>query len=258
MALTSAQIVTLACQEAKVPGFTSQAGQFLNAILSDLCQQYDFDKARKVITITLLVDVSPGSVNGAGPYVLPADYLRAKLNDIFYAINGVTYFPIPLDQADYDALVQTPGLQSYPTFVASDMSQTPPVMWFWQPPSGAYVVTVRYFCQMPNITGPETSTEVPWFPHQTYLTTKVASELMKISGDSRQSDFEARAEAYLIKYMKMQDDNSDRAQNVKLDRRRFAGYGANLKNTKVIGWAVVISLSVGKILPLIIGSGLAV
>lgn len=234
--LTSAQIISLACQAAKGPGFTVQAGQFLNSALSDLCQQYDFDKARRVTTITLLVDSGGGGTLGAGPYTLPADYLRAKLNDIFYVINGVPYFPIPMDQAQFDALVQMPGMQSYPTICASDMSQTPPVMYFWQPPSGAYVVTIRYFCQMPDIVSPEASAEVPWFPHQTYLTTKVASEVMRITGDDRQASWELNAERILSKYMKMQDDKADHSNNVKMDRQRFHTKGYNLRNTKTIGW----------------------
>jgi hypothetical protein len=45
--LTAAQIVTLACQIAKAPGMTAQAGQLLNMILAELCQDYDFQVARR-------------------------------------------------------------------------------------------------------------------------------------------------------------------------------------------------------------------
>ena len=52
MALTAAQIVTLANQAAKTSGMTSQAGQKLNAILQDLCMTYDLAQARKLTTFT--------------------------------------------------------------------------------------------------------------------------------------------------------------------------------------------------------------
>ena len=50
MALTAAQIVTLACQIAKTQGMTAQAGQKLNAILQELCQTYDLSAARLTTT----------------------------------------------------------------------------------------------------------------------------------------------------------------------------------------------------------------
>jgi hypothetical protein len=51
VALTSAQLVTLSTQIARAPGYTSQAGQLLNAILSDLAQTYDFALARLLSSI---------------------------------------------------------------------------------------------------------------------------------------------------------------------------------------------------------------
>ena len=53
MAYTSAQIVALACQIAKVPGYTSMAGQFLNTILEELWQVYDFAFSRQKTYINL-------------------------------------------------------------------------------------------------------------------------------------------------------------------------------------------------------------
>ena len=50
MALQAQQIVSLALQIAKCTGFTSQAGQLLNAILSELCQTYDLVVARQNFT----------------------------------------------------------------------------------------------------------------------------------------------------------------------------------------------------------------
>ncbi len=40
----------------------------------------------------------------------------------------------------------------------------------------------------------------------------------------------------LLHYLKLKDDNADRAQTVKLDRRVFRHNFSALKNTKTIGW----------------------
>lgn len=232
MALTAAQIVAQACRIAKCPGLTETAGQWLNAILQDLAQDYDFDLARTVYTFSMNSD----GVTGSGPYPLPAAYLRAKFKDVFYTINGVPYFPIAIDQREYDGLVQVPYMQSYPTYFATDMSQSPPVMYFWPPPSGAYVTTVRYFKQMPDITTPETSTDTPWFPNNNYLITRLAGEMMKVTNDDRAPAFLGDAERVLSKYMQMKDDHSDRALTVQLDRKLFRGPGRLLPQTKTLGW----------------------
>jgi hypothetical protein len=65
-------------------------------------------------------------------------------------------------------MVQQAGNQSYPYLFATDMSPLDadaagrrdarvPQAYVWPPPSGAYPVTLRYFCQMPDIDTPETS-----------------------------------------------------------------------------------------------------
>jgi len=232
MALTAAQIVAQALKIAKCPGFTELGGQWLNVILQDLCQDYDFDTARSVYTFNL----NSGGVTGSGPYPMPTDYLRAKYRDVFYTINGVKYFPIMIDQAEYDRLVQVPYMQSYPTHFATDASQSPIDMYFWPPPSGAYAMTVRYFRQMAEITTPETSTDVPWFPNTNYLITRLAGEIMKITADERAAGFLADAENTLRRYLEMKDDKSGKAQNVQLDRRVFRSGFSNLPNTKTLGW----------------------
>ena len=44
------------------------------------------------------------------------------------------------------------------------------------------------------------------------------------------------AEAILDKYLKMKDDDTNRAKTVQLDRRRFGKQFPLLRNTKTIGW----------------------
>lgn len=231
---TAAQIVDLANQIAKTPGFTAQAGSLLNVILADLCQNYDFDVIRKTYPFNFATS------SGSGPYDLPADFLRTRYNEIFYTIQGVKYVMIQVDLAEFDAMVQQSGLQSYPVFYATDMSPTadgdPPVVYFWPPPSGAYPVTLRYQPQMADIATPETSTDVPWFPNQQYLITRLAGEMMRIADDSRQGDYVQQARDELTEYLRMKDDSEGRAKTVKLDRRWFSPNFNNLPNTKTIGW----------------------
>jgi hypothetical protein len=254
MALTSAQIVTLACQIAKAPGYTSQAGELLNMILGDLCQTYEFDVTKRLYSF----DFNPGvtaeigpSIYGSGPYALPLDFLRcANDNAVWWTLLGVTYFLTPIDLDEFDAAVQQAGIQSYPYWFAVDMSPLdsaqqgvagdPPVAYIYPPPSGAFPCFVRYFCQMPDIVTPETSTVVPWFPNQAYLKTRLAGEIMQITDDERApvflGDGPSGAQGILTRYLKLKDNQSNRAQVVKLDKRRFGRRFSTLKNTKTVGW----------------------
>lgn len=266
--LTAAQIVTLAVQMSGVQGYTAQAGQLLNMILSDLCQTYDLDLARGTTIITL-----GGS---SGPYALPGDYLRADYEDVFFTLNGVKYPLVPIDLYEFDLLVQQPGNLSYPSMYATDVSfvaadpatgvltdsqgnvlldsngqpllanettstvASYPVLYCWPPSSGAYPLTVRYRRQMPDIATPETSNVVPWFPNQTYLVTRLAGELMKIADDDRSAAFlgdgESGAQGILERYLQLKDDRSNRASAVKVDRRFFGSAWNKVPNTKQVGW----------------------
>jgi hypothetical protein len=248
MPLTAAQICARAASIARVPGFLSQAGDSLNYILQELCQDYDFDLAKQ--TYNFNFNTSQLNFNGQAYQNLPAGYLRSIRNQCFYYISGVPYPMIPLDQAEGDMLVEQSGVSNFPIFYWTDMSLTGatnsptegvpgplvPVMLFWMPPSGAYAVTLRYFAQLPDIASPSTSTAVPWFPFTDYLVTRVATELMKDADDERLSTYIQRSDQLLTKYLKMKDDKGDRAQVVQLDRRRFGRAYDRLKSTKQIGW----------------------
>ena len=242
--LTAAQIVTLACQIAKCPGFTSQAGQFLNAVLQDLCKNYDLDAALGTFSFTF----NSATGTGSGPYTLPDDYLRVQVKDgkdeFFYTIDGVPYPLIQVTKAEFDWLVQTPGFQSYPYNYATDLSQSPAQLFVWPPASGSYQCTMRYYKQMPDITTPETSATVPWFPNTQILIRGVAGNLMGITGDDRQAEFLGDdPDRYplgmgtLIKaYLKNVEDREGAVHTVGLDRRRFGRQFDRLRNTKSIGW----------------------
>lgn len=244
MSLTSAQIVTLAAQTAKCPNYTSQAGQFLNAILQDLAQTYDFETIVKTFSFAFNTSAVSGPGNqyaaGCGPNPMPADYLRAKNNEAIYYIQGVRYVMINLDQAEFDMLVQTAGMNNYPTNFYVDMGSAPPQMYVWMPASGAYPATIRYYPQMADIVTPETSATVPWFPNQQYLLTRLAGQLMQLTNDDRYKEYLGDgafgAEGILRKYLELKDDPEGRVDTVKLDRRRFGPSFNGLKNTKLVGW----------------------
>ena len=251
MPLTSAQLVNLACLDAHTPKYTAQGGQFLNMILSDLCQQHDLEVAAG----TSYGNFNPGliaqignSLFGSGPYALPSDFLRFK-DDLaaFWTLLGVVYMMVPCDLGEFDMLVQQSGTQSYPYIIATDQSisditqQGLPAnaggaFYVYSPPSGAYPYTLRYFRQMPDIATPETSGVVPWFPNQGYLRRKLAAMLMGESGDDRMNEWDTKADEVLAAYLKLKDNKSNRAQTVKLDRRRFGRSFSTLKNTKTVGW----------------------
>ena len=246
MATTAAQIVALACQDAASPGYTSQAGQLLNVILQELCQTYDLDTAKGYFVFNFnpgLIPTAPypNIQPGGGPYPLPADFLRmVDSKDAVWYLQGVPYPMIPCDLSEYDNLVQQANIQSYPYIFATDVSQSPANLLVWPPASGAYECLIRYRRQMPDIVTPETSSVVPWFPNTQYLRTRLAGEMMKLTDDSRWEAFLGNAphgaQGILNRYLKMKDDNNDRAISVTLDRRHFRGPGSNLRNTKTIGW----------------------
>lgn len=246
MSLQAQQIVNLACQIAKCPGYTSQAGQFLNNALQSLAQDYDFMVIRKTFNFTFNTSsTGNGYVAGCGPNLMPSDFLRAHRNGAFYMVNGVPYTMIGYEQAEFDRFVQQAGNQAYPYAFYVDVSKTPMELYVWVPAAGAYAATVRYNPQMADITTPESSTTVPWFPNSDILITYVAGSLMNITDDARAPSFLGPPEAaptgwqaQLSRYLKMKDDpESAGVKTVKLDRRLFGQTSwAHLRNTKTIGW----------------------
>lgn len=250
MAYTAQQLVALACQQARCPGYTAQAGQMLNSIMSDLCQDYDLELARKTFRFNfnpaLVANVGP-VLTGGGPYALPTDYLRsAGDRPLTYWISGVPYMPVRIEMSEFDQQVQQAGNQAYPSLFTTDLSVqdeadagqvAQPGLYVFQPPSGAFAAQLRYFCQMADIVTPETSVVIPWFPSQRYLRTRLVADLCGLTGDDRKDSFAGEAEAILLKYLDMKDDPEGRAKKVTLDRRNFGrGSFRKLKNTKTIGW----------------------
>jgi len=214
MALSTAQIISIATQIANVPGFTAQALQLLNAVLQELDQDYDFQTIRKSFNFNFSTTASGlGYAPGSGPNPMPADFLRLHRNGSFYQIFQVPYKLIGVTQEEFDTFVQQPGLASYPYLVYVDVASTPMGLFVWPPASGNYPATVRYNPIMPDIT---------FDPNmQAYLSDEPGSGG---SGDM------------LRKYLTMKDDPVTAPKTVSLDRRMFKSPIATLRNTKTIGW----------------------
>ena len=222
MPLTNAQLVARACTIAKTPGYTVQAGQYLNMTLQTLCQTYDFDYIKKQQIITL---------NGNQGYALNSDHLRTK--EVFYSVGGVIFYIFQIPIETFNALVEAPGVSNYPDRFAVDVSQSSTyapqsTLLFYPPPNLSQTVKVNYFPQMPDISAPETDTTVCWFTNQEYLLTKIASMLMLETDDDRQSSFASAAEKQLSNILTMKDDTEGFSQTIKLSRERFRkGNGSN-------------------------------
>lgn len=243
MALQAQQIISLACQIAKCPNYIIQAGQFLNNVLQSLAQNYDFDVIRKTFTFNFNTTATGnGYVAGCGPNLMPADFLRAHKKGAFYYINSVPYTLIGYEQNEFDQFVMQAGNAAYPYAFYVDVSKSPMELYVWVPAAGAYAATVRYNPQMPDITAPETSATVPWFPNTDLLIMATAGALMDITNDDRRqpqgSHSPAAIKGKLDEYLLMKDDpETAGTKRVTLDRRLFGNtQWSRLPNTKNIGW----------------------
>lgn len=244
--LTASQIISLACNIAKCPGYAtptgaSIAGNMLNMILEELCNEYDFEINRGLLSFNF----NSAAGSGGGPYPLPASFLRVMKDGIFYTISNVPYKMIGISLTEYDSFNKDPGLASFPSYFATDMAATPPNIYFWVPPSGSFPVTLRYYFVQPAITNPETSSAIPWFQSSQYLKTRLAGELMEATNDDRAALYlgdgtdqnPGRARMILDKFLKMKDDPENIVKQVSLDRRNFRlrKFG-DLPNTKIVGF----------------------
>lgn len=236
MPRTAAQIVSLATQIAKVPGMTVQAGLLLNEVLTELTQDYDLALALNTTTVSVSAS-GPG--NGVGPYSLPSNYLRMASREVIFLISGVPYVLTQISLSQFDALINTVGISSYPNVYSTNVALTPPGFYLYPPPNLSITLNIRYYGTLPEIVTPETSTTIPWFPNENYLLKRVTGELMQIAGDPRSESFlgdgPGGAIGILRRWLNLQGDKEDTAQVVQLDRRWFGGGGGNFGPSKITG-----------------------
>jgi len=230
MPYSSQVLIQKACAIAKAPGFVTQAGQYLNLILQELYEVYDFDYIRKLYTLSASPVAANGDTTLPTGYPLAADHLRCR--EVFYYVNGEPFYLIQMPLEKYDQLYNGPGVSNYPTAYAVDPSTSPETIYFYEPLQIPLTIFIRYQPIMPDITNPETSSTVPWFTYQKYLIKKIAADLMNgDTDDARGPKFEADAQKMLSLYLEMKDDKENYAQTVKLDRNTFRG-GGNVRPTK--------------------------
>ena len=116
---------------------------------------------------------------------------------------------------------------------AAVMFGTPPNLFVYPGPSGAFPTTLRYQRLMPPLLD---FTRVPWFPDQQYLLTRLTGEMADTSDDTRAGNLKQQAMALLGQYETFSDDKTNRAQRANLDRQRFGRAFSRLPNTKTTGW----------------------
>lgn len=221
--MQSSAICLLISQTAKGGnGMTAIAGQFLTVVLEDL--KYNRNLKMNLVTQTVTI---PAASNG--PFNLEADYLRTY--DFSYPLqtpSGETQFLTPITLEQYDAEFKGTQTADYPYEFATDLSTQAQTasgaagQYYVYPQSNAAIsATHRYFKNQPDITTPETSSTVPWFPFTEYLITAAAAGMMGVTGDDRKEEFHARAERMLAPYLIMQGDEQSTVKDIKLDPRRF-------------------------------------
>jgi hypothetical protein len=230
MALTYAQIVDLATQEAKVPGYTEQAGLHLNMILQDLALNYNLD-VRHNDSYTFLSNATPAE----GPYDLPDDYLRHVANEARYVIDGTPFnmFQVPLHKFKEQFVGE--GIGTYPEFFAIDIGDAGAKLFLWPPPNGNYTIEFPYYQKHEYVADPANSTEVPWFPMSSYLVKELGARLASGNDDNRAEKLSYEAKEMLKDYVTMKDDKEGYAQVVNLDRNNFPGRG-RLRGIKSNPW----------------------
>ena len=238
---TAQQIVARAVSIAKVTtGMAPIAGQYLNTVLEELCMTYDLSIN---VTTTTIVISGGGANNGIGPYNLPANYLRACSRDLTYYVSGIPYKLIQITLAELDALMNTSGIAQYPCNYATDVSPTTsggvPLLYIYPPPVSSINLQVRYYLLQTDITTPESSATIPWFPYQQYLIKRTAGELMADAGDPRAEQYlgdgPAGCVGMLRRYLNLQGDTEDTIKQIQLDPRVFGMGGGSFPPSKISG-----------------------
>ena len=168
------------------------------------------------------------------------------MDTVVYQVNLVPYKMVNISLEEFDNLVEQPGISTYPEQYTTDASGGAintygvPILMVWPPSGIALPVSFRYWSQPADIANPSTSTTIPWFPNSAYLITRVAGEMMRITGDKRADAFlgdsPSGAQGILDRYLKNMTDNEGRGQQVAMDRRRFGKSFQNVAQTKLLGW----------------------
>lgn len=227
MALTAAQIVSNALAISKCPGFTTQGGQALNLVLSDLVLHRNL----KVNCVTASI---VAAANSNGPFNLMADYLRTY--ELFYVINDQPYFLQPSNRIQFDSEPNKSTTSNYPYEWTTDLSPQATggvgLLYIYPQSNTGVTLTHRYMIKRADMATPESSSSIPWFEDQDYLVQATALRMMRITDDSRYDKFEQMCEKMLLTHLLTEGDEQQVVKEVKLDPRRFR-VGGSARPTKV-------------------------
>lgn len=130
--LTAATLIARANQNARTDAFSAQALDYLNIILSDLCETYDLALARG--TFNFNFNPALTSNFGSGPYNMPLDYLRTSGSSGSEGVNksawylwpapgfpsAIPVYMTPIDLAEFDLYPKLPQA-TLPERWATDM-----------------------------------------------------------------------------------------------------------------------------------------
>lgn len=231
--LTAAEICTKARGIAKCAGYSTQSGEDLNLVLSDLVLHRNLKINRYPATVSVTAGTN-------GPFNLPDDYLRTY--DLFYVLNGIPYFLDPMGLDQYDALYKDPSIANYPSRFATDLqpqAATPDtgiaLLYIYPQSNAAIDLTHRYMIRRDDISTPAASSSIPWFPDQDYLVHATATRLMKLTDDARWPTFVEQGEAMLRQHLLTEGDEQQVVKEVRLDPQRFRTF-QRLKPTKTQPW----------------------
>ena len=136
---------------------------------------------------------------------------------------------------------------------ATLMVGNPPVAYPYPPPAGAYPVMLRYQAIMPDLTQAQVNAGAYcWFDDDLAIRDALIGQMLGYSyiGQTNAVEYigsglgsgEGRFGKRMEQYLKLADDNANRAQTVQLDRRVFGRSFSALKNTKTVGWMVLLCM----------------
>lgn len=224
--LTAQQICTLVGQIAKCPGMSSQIGQTMNTVLVSLALQQDLDLVRRQTTITLTTGSSPSS------YALPANYLRAR--KFFYYVDGAAFEMIAQPLETLLLQFQNASMVDYPYWFATDTNTANNLIYVYPNPVVTITATLIYFDSAVEISTPESSATIPWYPDQDFLINEIARRMMRITDDERITLFKADSDETQRRTLRLLNDPEGRAVCVRRDPSTFRNT-QNVKPTKVEG-----------------------
>lgn len=221
--LTAQQLVTYALQIAKAPGYTTQAGDLLNARLSTLARTYDLDMLLETVQFSVPA--------GVQTYTLPTDYVRG--HELWYYIGGLPQTMRQIGLPDFDRINVGSVAMAYPTMWSSNPATS--TLYLYPMPNATIAFTLRYWSQPADIASPATSSTVPWFPDSDYLLTALAADVMRLTDDTRQLQYAQEAQGKLQSFLKMQGDRENHARTVKMGNS-FRGGAGRLPPSKITGF----------------------